>query len=179
MKRMLRQVLPTRRGVAVVLGSVLSLRVGAQAQNRSARLVERRPGQEGHRRLRAGDHRQGSPKFVPPEERIATFDQDGTLWVEHPMYSQVMYCLERVPARGREEARAEERRAVQDRAVGQPRGDGEALDAGSREDPRRHAHRHVRGRVQRRSEEVDRDRQGSALEASPTPSSPTSRCWRC
>ena len=27
-----------------------------------------------------------SPKFVPPEERIATFDQDGTLWVEHPIY---------------------------------------------------------------------------------------------
>ena len=39
-----------------------------------------------------------SPDFVPPEERIATFDQDGTLWVEHPMYSQVMYSLERVPA---------------------------------------------------------------------------------
>ncbi|MET0917554.1 MAG: HAD family hydrolase [Burkholderiales bacterium] len=41
---------------------------------------------------------QGSPAFVPPEERIATFDQDGTLWVEHPMYSQVIYCLDRVPA---------------------------------------------------------------------------------
>jgi hypothetical protein len=41
---------------------------------------------------------QASPKFVPPAERIATFDQDGTLWVEHPMYSQVMYCLERVGA---------------------------------------------------------------------------------
>ena len=41
---------------------------------------------------------QGSPKFVPPEERIATFDQDGTLWVEHPIYSQVVYCLDRVPA---------------------------------------------------------------------------------
>ncbi|MGB5206254.1 MAG: HAD family hydrolase [Azonexus sp.] len=40
---------------------------------------------------------QGSPKFVPPAERIATFDQDGTLWVEHPMYSQVMYILESVP----------------------------------------------------------------------------------
>jgi phosphoglycolate phosphatase-like HAD superfamily hydrolase len=39
-----------------------------------------------------------SSKFVPPEERIATFDQDGTLWVEHPMYTQVVYCLERVPA---------------------------------------------------------------------------------
>jgi hypothetical protein len=41
---------------------------------------------------------QGSPQFVRPEDRIAAFDQDGTLWVEHPMYSQVMYCLERVPA---------------------------------------------------------------------------------
>jgi phosphoglycolate phosphatase-like HAD superfamily hydrolase len=40
---------------------------------------------------------QGSPKFVPPAERIATFDQDGTLWVEHPMYSFAMYALERVP----------------------------------------------------------------------------------
>ena len=40
---------------------------------------------------------QGSPQFVPTEERVATFDQDGTLWVEHPMYTQVMYCLERVP----------------------------------------------------------------------------------
>src|SRR5271165_3654204 len=39
-----------------------------------------------------------SPSFVPPEDRIATFDQDGTLWVEHPMYTQVVYCLERVPA---------------------------------------------------------------------------------
>jgi phosphoglycolate phosphatase-like HAD superfamily hydrolase len=41
---------------------------------------------------------QGSPKFVPPEDRVATFDQDGTLWVEHPIYSQVVYCLDRVPA---------------------------------------------------------------------------------
>ncbi len=41
---------------------------------------------------------QGSPKFVPPPERIATFDQDGTLWVEHPLYSQLVYCFDRVPA---------------------------------------------------------------------------------
>jgi phosphoglycolate phosphatase-like HAD superfamily hydrolase len=39
-----------------------------------------------------------SPKFVPPEARLATFDQDGTLWVSHPMYTQVVYCLDRVPA---------------------------------------------------------------------------------
>jgi phosphoglycolate phosphatase-like HAD superfamily hydrolase len=41
---------------------------------------------------------QASPKFVPPEKRIATFDQDGTLWVEHPIYSQLVYCFDRVPA---------------------------------------------------------------------------------
>ncbi len=40
----------------------------------------------------------GSPKFVAPEARIAAFDQDGTTWVEQPMYTQVVYCLERVPA---------------------------------------------------------------------------------
>jgi phosphoglycolate phosphatase-like HAD superfamily hydrolase len=39
-----------------------------------------------------------SPDYVSPEDRIAVFDQDGTLWVEHPMYTQVVYCLERVPA---------------------------------------------------------------------------------
>src|SRR5580700_5360642 len=39
----------------------------------------------------------GGTKFVPTEERIATFDQDGTLWVEHPIYSQLVYCLDRVP----------------------------------------------------------------------------------
>src|SRR5580765_9027397 len=39
-----------------------------------------------------------SPKFVAPEARIAVFDQDGTTWVEQPMYTQVIYCLERVPA---------------------------------------------------------------------------------
>jgi phosphoglycolate phosphatase-like HAD superfamily hydrolase len=39
-----------------------------------------------------------SPNFVSPADRIAVFDQDGTLWVEHPMYAQVIYCLDRVPA---------------------------------------------------------------------------------
>jgi hypothetical protein len=39
----------------------------------------------------------GGPKYLPPEQRIATFDQDGTLWVEHPIYTQVVYCLDRLP----------------------------------------------------------------------------------
>jgi phosphoserine phosphatase len=39
-----------------------------------------------------------SPDYVAPEERIATFDQDGTLWVEQPMPSQLVYCFDQVPA---------------------------------------------------------------------------------
>jgi haloacid dehalogenase-like hydrolase len=39
-----------------------------------------------------------SPQFVAPEARIATFDQDGTLWVEQPIYTQIVYCFDRVPA---------------------------------------------------------------------------------
>jgi phosphoglycolate phosphatase-like HAD superfamily hydrolase len=35
---------------------------------------------------------------VSPEDRIATFDQDGTLWVEHPVYAQAMFALERLHA---------------------------------------------------------------------------------
>ncbi|WP_112662012.1 HAD family hydrolase [Microvirga flavescens] len=38
-----------------------------------------------------------NPGHVPPDERIATFDQDGTLWVEHPVYTQVIYCFDRIP----------------------------------------------------------------------------------
>jgi hypothetical protein len=38
----------------------------------------------------------GSPDFVLPENRIATFDQDGTLWVEHPMYSQFVYVFDKI-----------------------------------------------------------------------------------
>ena len=42
--------------------------------------------------------KKGSPDFVPPEERIATFDNDGTLWAEQPMYFQLLFALDRVKA---------------------------------------------------------------------------------
>jgi hypothetical protein len=38
------------------------------------------------------------PQRVPQEQRIATFDQDGTLWVEHPAYTQVMFAFDRIKA---------------------------------------------------------------------------------
>lgn len=40
----------------------------------------------------------GSPDFVPPAERVATFDNDGTLWAEQPMYFQALFTFDRVKA---------------------------------------------------------------------------------
>jgi len=37
-----------------------------------------------------------SEDFVPPDDRIATFDNDGTLWVEQPMYTQLAFALDRI-----------------------------------------------------------------------------------
>jgi hypothetical protein len=42
--------------------------------------------------------REGSPDFVPPAERIAVFDNDGTLWAEQPTYFQFLFALDRVKA---------------------------------------------------------------------------------
>lgn len=41
---------------------------------------------------------EGSPELVPESERVATFDNDGTLWVEQPMYAQLAFTLDRVKA---------------------------------------------------------------------------------
>jgi len=38
----------------------------------------------------------GGKNYVPPDERIAAFDQDGTLWVEQPLYTQMMFAIDRI-----------------------------------------------------------------------------------
>jgi len=90
-----------RRGfVALVLGVAASVRLPGVARAEDAHLPSWNDGAAKQAILsfvRATTDA-ASPRFVPPEERIATFDQDGTLWVEHPMYTQVVYCLARVPA---------------------------------------------------------------------------------
>jgi hypothetical protein len=40
----------------------------------------------------------GSPDFIPVSERNATFDNDGTLWSEQPIYFQLFYVLDRIKA---------------------------------------------------------------------------------
>jgi phosphoglycolate phosphatase-like HAD superfamily hydrolase len=42
--------------------------------------------------------KEGGPDFVPPAERIAVFDNDGTLWAEQPLYTQLAFALDRIKA---------------------------------------------------------------------------------
>ena len=83
---------------SLVLGALLVLGAPALAQTDPLPSWNEGPAKQAIVSFVKDTTTQGSPKFVPPAERIATFDQDGTLWVEHPMYSQVMYILESVPA---------------------------------------------------------------------------------
>jgi phosphoglycolate phosphatase-like HAD superfamily hydrolase len=45
--------------------------------------------------VRAATDERG-PGFVPPERRIAAFDNDGTMWVEQPLYTQVVFAVDRI-----------------------------------------------------------------------------------
>jgi phosphoglycolate phosphatase-like HAD superfamily hydrolase len=46
--------------------------------------------------------REGGPDYLPPAERIATFDNDGTLWPEKPVYFQMTFAMDRVKALSRQ-----------------------------------------------------------------------------
>ena len=100
---------------------------------------------------------------MPPEARIATFDQDGTLWVEHPMYSQVITvwsgCRRWSKAKP-ELGTSNPSRPCCPATARRWR----SFDGRPREDPRRHAHRHERGRVQLKRGSGSNGR-GSTLEA--------------
>jgi phosphoglycolate phosphatase-like HAD superfamily hydrolase len=86
------------RAGAMALFALLAVCVDAQAQSDPLPSWNDGPAKQAIVDLVKATTDKASPKFVPPEARIATFDQDGTTWVSHPMYTQVVYCLERVPA---------------------------------------------------------------------------------
>lgn len=99
---------PNRRAVLGGLAALPLLRAaGADAQTRLAGGATPKdplpswndgPAKKAILELVAATTDPASPNFVAPEARVAAFDQDGTTWVEHPVYTQVVYCLERVPA---------------------------------------------------------------------------------
>jgi hypothetical protein len=89
-----------------VLTALLMSAAGAIAFSRSPALAQSDPlpsWNDGKARQSILDFvnavtREGAPNFVPAAERIATFDNDGTLWVEQPMYTQLAFALDRVKA---------------------------------------------------------------------------------
>ena len=89
----------------------------------------------------------GSAKFVAPEARIAVFDQDGTTWVEQPMYTQVVYCLERVPAVVKAKPELANVEPFKTVLSGDRAAMAKFTMAGFVKDPRRHPHRHDGGRI--------------------------------
>jgi phosphoserine phosphatase len=65
---------------------------------RPAAILARRAAKQGIIRFVETVTKEGSPAFVPPAERIATFDNDGTLWCEQPLPVQLYFVLDRVKA---------------------------------------------------------------------------------
>jgi hypothetical protein len=89
----------SRRGLLVGGASVAARaaccyrRRCAGAGGQSA-FVERRASEAGNRGLLRGTTDQSSKNFVAAGDCIATFDRDGTLWVEHPLYTQAMFAID-------------------------------------------------------------------------------------
>ncbi|HKZ05473.1 MAG TPA: HAD family hydrolase [Methylomirabilota bacterium] len=79
---------------AVALATAVS---GAQAQDALPSWNEG-PSKKAVREFVAKVTRAGGPDFVPPPERVAVFDNDGTLWAEQPMYFQLAFAIDRVKA---------------------------------------------------------------------------------
>jgi phosphoglycolate phosphatase-like HAD superfamily hydrolase len=90
-----------RESSAVILAIILALlftSVRAQAQSDPLPSWNDGPAKKAITDFVQASTTQGSPKFVPQEARIATFDNDGTLWVEQPLYFQLLFALDRVKA---------------------------------------------------------------------------------
>src|SRR5262245_23503591 len=83
---------------ALALGAATALSASRPARAESDPLTSwnEGPAKEAILKFVRATTESSSPDFVPPEERIAEFDQDGTQWVEHPVYTQVIYCLDHV-----------------------------------------------------------------------------------
>lgn len=99
---MLRRFEITRRKLIMTLAAILVSTMWSaapvQAQHDPLPSWNDGPAKQAILNFVAATSQEGSPDFVPPADRIAAFDQDGTLWVEHPIYSQVIFCLDRVQA---------------------------------------------------------------------------------
>ena len=82
----------------LVLGALFALGARAQAQTDPLPSWNDGPAKQSIVNFVKATTTQGGSQFVPPGERIATFDNDGTLYAEQPMYFQLIFALDRVKA---------------------------------------------------------------------------------
>jgi hypothetical protein len=93
-----------RKGFNVIVGGILGLALGlgwsmpALAEGDPLPSWNATPTKQAIVEFVGRVTKPGGPDFVAPAERIATFDNDGTLWVEQPMYVQLAFALDRVRA---------------------------------------------------------------------------------
>ena len=89
-----------RHFLALVLGAAASSRLVAPAEAAGDPLPSWNDGptKEAILKFVQATTDPSSPNFVKPEDRVAGFDQDGTIWVEQPLYTQVVFCLDHVGA---------------------------------------------------------------------------------
>ena len=80
----------------LALCAVLLATAGAQAQRDPLPSWNDGPAKKAILTFVKDTTEKSSPKYVEPKDRVATFDQDGTLWKEQPLYSQAMFALDRV-----------------------------------------------------------------------------------
>ena len=88
---------PGRRDLAI-LATALAVAPGLAAAQGADPLPSWRDGRRRRALLDfvAAVTRESGPEFVPPAGRVAVFDNDGTLWVEQPMYTQMIFVLDRI-----------------------------------------------------------------------------------
>jgi haloacid dehalogenase-like hydrolase len=91
-----RVLLTTAATAPMLLGPTLAILQQAQAQTNALPSWNDGTTKQAITEFVARVTQQGGPDFVTPAERIATFDNDGTLWVEHLIYTQMAFILDRV-----------------------------------------------------------------------------------
>jgi phosphoglycolate phosphatase-like HAD superfamily hydrolase len=85
----------TRRPALALCLALLGT-LGAQAQSDPLPSWIKGPAKEAILTFVKDTTEKSSPRYIEPQDRIATFDQDGTLWTEHPIYAQAAFALSRV-----------------------------------------------------------------------------------
>ena len=123
--------------------------------------------------------KEGSPDFVPPAERIATFDNDGTLWAEQPMYFQLLFALDRVKALAPQHPEWKDKEPFASLLKGDVKGALAGGETRHARDHHGHARRHDHRGVREDREGLDRHREASRRPSGLTPRWSISRCSNC